>query len=175
MKSVKLTRTIALSCLLLAIYVLPSASFFISQAQEQTVPASLKGTRWQALQPNETYSRSLDRSLTREFFCSFGKRGKVSCSVIVTAASKVKDEQYYDPISRRLKYRKILIPRQTLTTENRVGTYEQNGNSVRIELYAYEIEATVEGNRMEGELTLKLESNQRTRWVGRRITGESSK
>jgi tetratricopeptide (TPR) repeat protein len=145
-----------------------------SKAQKQSVPSKLEGTRWEAIHPGEIYSPILERSLNRRFFCAFEKQGRVSCSVIATASSKIKNEQYYDPIEKRIRYRQVLIPSSTFPVENRSGTYKLDGNSVHIELSAYEIEATVKENSMGGSITFNLESRQKARWVARRVTGEAN-
>lgn len=145
------------------------ATLEVPRAQRQSVSSGLEGTRWQAIHTGEIHSALRDRSLSRQFFCSFEKQGQASCSVITTASSKIKYEQKYDPIKRRVEYKQVLIPSMTLPGEHRVGSYKQNGNSVHIELSGYQVEATVNGDRMEGEITFRIESNQKARWVAKRI------
>jgi hypothetical protein len=79
-------------------------------------------------------------------------------------SSKIVWVQRYDLIEKRPKYKPELLPSRTLPEETRVGTYTQNGNSVHIELSAYEIEAKVQGNSMEGSITFNLDSRQKDRF-----------
>jgi hypothetical protein len=144
-----------------------------SKAQRQSVSSGLEGTRWQAIHPGEIYSPLLERSLSRQFFCSFEKQGRIICSVIATASSKIIYVPKYDVNRRRIEPKPELLPSMTFPAENRVGTYTQNGNSIHIELSAYEIEATVEGDNMNGGITFKLESSQKARWIAKKIAGEN--
>lgn len=142
-----------------------------SKAQRQSVPSGLEGTKWQAIHPGEIYSPILERSLNRQFFCSFEKQGRAICSVFATASSKIIYVPKYDVNRRKIEPKQELLPSITLREQDRVGTYTQTGNAVHIELSAYEIEATVEGDSMNGNITFKLESSQQARWVAKRITG----
>lgn len=146
-----------------------------SELQTRSVSSKLEGTRWRAIHDGEIYSPLLERMVSKQFFCSFGNQGKVSCTVFGTASSKMTYEQTYDPIRRRSEPKPVRLPPSTLSEEIRVGTYKQNGNSVQIDLPAYEIDATVRGNSMTGNITFKLEFSQKTRWVAERITGETPK
>ena len=141
--------------------------------QRRSVSSGLEGTKWQTPSLGEIYSPILDRALSRQFFCAFEKQGRVICSVIATASSKIIYVSKYDVNRRRIEPKPERLPSMTLPTERRVGTYTQNGNSVHIELSAYEIKTTVQDNSMEGSITFKLESGQKAKWLANRIIGEN--
>lgn len=115
----------------------------------------------------------LDRSLSRTFFCSFEKQRRVICSVFATASSKIIYVLKNDVNRRRIEPKPERLPSMSLPTERRFGTYTQNGNSVHMKLSGYEIEATVQGNSMEGNITFNLESGQKAKWRAKRIVGEN--
>lgn len=174
MKSIKLAKFVRYSFLFLIISYVITFNTFI-KAQNQSILSTLEDTKWEAIQPDKIYSPALDESITRQFFCSFKEKGKIDCNVIPTASSKIKNEQYYDQMTRRIKYKQVFIPRKMFPIEHRIGTYTQNGSSVQIELSAYEIKAKIKANNMLGEVTLKLESNQETRWIAKLLDGENER
>ena len=100
----------------------------------------------------------------------------VTCDISVIVPGRLKTEYRYDPIERTYKTETERVPTQK-RSELRViteGTYKQNGNSIHIEISAYEIEATIKGNQMEGYVTLAVESNQKALWMATRISAESN-
>lgn len=142
-----------------------------SATGRQSTTQRLEGT-WEGIQAEERYSPALDESLTREFFCSFDKQ-QVSCKVRILAASRVRWKRYIDPVTNKMESRQELIPQHLLGWEEKNGTYELSGNHIHIDLSAaYGIDATVKGNNMEGQITLKLESDQKARWVASKHNGE---
>jgi len=141
--------------------------------KKQSVSSGLEGTKWEASHPGEIYSPILDRSLNRQFVCSFEKQRRVICSVTATLSSKIIYVPKNDVNRGRIEPKPELLPSVTLRPEERVGTYTQNGSSVHIELSAYEIETTIQGNSMEGTITFKLESGQKAQWLAKRIVGEN--
>jgi tetratricopeptide (TPR) repeat protein len=136
-----------------------------AETRRPSTSQGLEGTVWDG-QSDERYSRASNETISRQFFCAFGKE-EISCQVRLQAASKVGWQRVLDPLRKEYVMTQVPIPAHLYAWErDRVGTYELNGNHVHIELSDYDIDATVQGSNMEGEVTLKLESNQKARWVG---------
>ena len=82
----------------------------------------------------------------------------------------------WDPVRKTYRYKPAYVPSHRIIGlgGHREGIYKQNDNSIQIEIASYKVKATIKGNQMSGIVTLVLESNQKVRWVARRISGRSN-
>ncbi len=155
MRNVMWTRVLALSFLFLTIYILLPFNSFSLTAQSQFSPPSLERTEW----------RVNTKDLSLEVFYVFGKQGKVGWTASTLYFSGVNPPRLYydnnlgwqsDP-GDLTKYMAIKVDK------NLDGTYSQKCNSIRIEFNDHFIDAIVNGNSMEGEITSKV-SDYKAKW-----------
>ncbi|MCU1267218.1 MAG: hypothetical protein JWM21_3536 [Acidobacteria bacterium] len=152
----------------------PQALSDAPKTPKQSTARGLEGTVWEGIQADERYSPELDETVVRRFYnFSFQRQGRLSCDVRVEALSRVKRERVLDPLTQEFRYEQKLIPGHLLFWQKGIiGKYELDDDHLHIDFSAYEIDATVEGNNMKGEITLKRESDQKARWVASRRNAE---
>jgi hypothetical protein len=173
MKSMKLVRIVALSFFPLTVPILLPADSFTSNAQREAVAPELEGTVWAG---SDAYLVPyIQETHTMEFVCTFGRPRQVSCDTTVVAAEKTVQKQRYNAATRRDEPYWETVPSKTLLSGPRDGTYERNGNSIRIVVSPeYVIVATIRSNQMVGKIS-GLEVGITPQWVARRISERSNK
>lgn len=134
---------------------------FTSNAQNSN-SLNLEDTEWQATETN--YYTSYYPAAT----IIYGFRAQSKVRVLVTVVDSPPPQTSIDPVTGQWKtqyYSPTIRSVSDLT-----GTYKQNGNSIRLELPDYFINATIKGNRINGDITNK-ESNAKVKWAAERISG----
>ncbi len=163
MKNMKRLRIIGLSFLFLTIQILPTKNPFLLTAQSQSTLPNLEDTEWKVT-IFDFYASSLEL-IPVEVIYGFRKQGKVGLMAAI---------QYQPPLEVSADGSLYFVP----PTLNRVsipnGTYKQAGNSLRLEFSDHIINATIKGNRMEGEATSKV-SNKKAKWAAEKNSKEIPK
>ncbi len=170
MNSIKWLRTLALPSLFITISLILYPSFFLSMAQSQSTPLNLEGTQWEGPPANYPTLWALG---TVQPFLVFGKQGKVTLQVLaiqspgLMAGAKVNSPTFNPQADKPFEPALVTTPAASAVSEQ-AGTYTHRGSSIRLEFSDHRIDATLEGNVMVGELTIK-ESNKKEKWMVRRI------
>lgn len=154
MKTTKSERTLVLSFLFLTSQFLLPTNSFLSEAYSQSKTPRLEGTRWE-------FTINLDGgSLIQVVEYTFRASGKVDMLVGTADAVGVPPRiVYHSPaagVPEEERGRAVVVPGtpagQIMDMRGESGTYEQNGNSIHLEFSDHKINATISGNRMEGEV-----------------------
>lgn len=156
MKNIKWARSLALSLLFL---ITPLPLPTISTGQSQSTQRNLENTEW-LVTTMDFYSPP-----NTNFVYLFGKQDDVGywfTTVIphgpqttFNVVTQSWETKYYAPTIERMY--------------DLNGTYKQKGSSVRLEFSDHIINATIKGNRMEGEATSKL-SNKKAKWAAEKTS-----
>jgi hypothetical protein len=145
--------------LLIGLVILNATS--IISAQNRSTQTNVENTAWKATAPiHYTSYYSAATALYK-----FERQGKAEGFINYLDAPP--PQTTYDPVlGWRTQYYNPTIQRS-----DEKGEYRQQGTSIHIEFPDYVIDATINGNRMDGQITDK-KSNEKARWAAERILNE---
>jgi hypothetical protein len=106
--------------------------------------------------------------VSQQFFYEFGKQGKVSVLIITTDLTGTPPE-----IDWKTNTVTPGILPGSANAVNVTGRYKQYSNSIHLDFSDLSIDATINGNRMEGETTNK-KTNQKAKWMATRASEASN-
>jgi hypothetical protein len=137
----------------------------VGNAQQSFTPANLENTEWGATASD--YYASYARSPVTVLY-QFGAQRTVK--VLVSFLYAPPPQTTVDPATGQWKTTYFLPAIQSKEDVN--GTYRRTGSSIRIEFSDHIINATIDANRMSGEVIDKSNS-QKTNWGAERISSRS--
>src|SRR6266850_2103179 len=144
---------------ILAYYLLNAGpTVFVSAAQTRSSVPSLEPTVWQT-----TGEISLSGGLEKRQFVYWFKDGKVRVGFRRDLFGFLA-KPHYNPITGRTETSPTLTLISTLTDQE-VCTYTLDSNSIHIKCSDHYVDATINGNRMEGILTLDPDNRFKANWA----------
>ncbi len=158
MKSSKSAKFVMMSFMFLAINLLLSINSFPLKAQNP----NLKNTSWKAnatfIYPPNQYYWELN------YFILDKKNIRVDFEIRYTLNSY---QQVMDPVTGRFDWKYI----QTTGSEpskSEEGTYEQNGDLIKMAFPSHQIDGAIKNNRMFGEI--KIKGSDKAAWSASRVS-----
>ena len=168
-KKLSWLKFLTLSFVLFTIHILLHTSSLIPRVHSQTFRPILEGTKWEG---GAEISLNTVDVLTINADFVFAANGKVGIAYRTQLAG-LRPKWRYNPFTEKydtaLEYTIISVT----PGPPEVTTYRQNGRAIHIEFYDYYIDATINGNVMEGIIAMKSRPNK-AKWVAERVSGASS-
>ena len=140
--------------------------------QGQSKVPSLEGSEWEV----KVKQSSPDGMLQIATY-AFRRQGEVVLSITTANSAWTRPRiQYNSPGSGRVEEergRAVVVPGvppgSIASTVSEAGTYKQHGNSVHLEFPDHTVDATIFGNRIEGEILYK-QTNIKEKWAVTKIS-----
>jgi hypothetical protein len=159
MNKTKLTAIKFSFLLFLLIHTVSVNDFLVAKAQRQSTPPKLEGTQFEGaviLLP------SVNSKLNTYYI--FEGHGKVIRRLIKRKQGENKIENKFDMITGRLESTMVYYPGGVVASDEISGTYEQDGNAVRLEFSDRYMQATIKADGLVGFVSYKG-SNKKGQWV----------
>jgi TolA-binding protein len=171
MTKIKLVSICAYSLLFLLTNIMPLGISFVVKAQRPSAPPTLEGIQYEG--PIIFLAPGITGIPTLQAHYIFEKQGRVTCRIITITPSGTITQQRFNMVTQTLEPTMVFIPGGATSTDE-IGTYKQNGSTVRLEFSNRYIEATVKADGLMGMVTYK-ESNKKEQWVVAKLgTGANS-